>query len=328
MTNTWIIAAAPEISALVMAGRGVGGKITVVWAGGDEQQVSGVDEILAINGGVNVPAEALAPAVADAVAAAISPGDVVLAANRPSERALAGAVAAKLGAALLTGVKSVQPGLAVLARYGGITHQSISLSHPVVLVMAGGTRLEPVAAKARSLSAAGSEAVPQGEEGTEVAVDAQTSTVPTVLQVTANPYPASVTGVDTSRATVVDLPGAKRIVAVGRGFKTQSDLQLARDLAATIGAEMACSRPIAEGEGWMQRSRYVGVSGQHVAPQLYIAVGISGQLQHTVGMNDAKVVVAINNDEKAPIFAACDYGIVGDLYSLLPALTTAFANAG
>jgi len=99
--------------------------------------------------------------------------------------------------------------------------------------------------------------------------------------------------------------------------------RLAEDLAAAIGAELACSRPLAEGADWMSADRYIGVSGQSVAPDLYIAVGISGQIQHTVGMVDSKVVVAVNNDDKAPIFEGADYGIVADLYEALPAIVEA-----
>lgn len=119
---------------------------------------------------------------------------------------------------------------------------------------------------------------------------------------------------------VVDLGAAKRVVGVGRGFAAEADLELARALAAKLGAELACSRPIAEGVGWMPAERYLGVSGASIKPDLYLAVGISGQVQHLVGVNQAKVIVAVNKDKNAPIFASADFGIVGDLYQVLPAL--------
>ena len=122
-----------------------------------------------------------------------------------------------------------------------------------------------------------------------------------------------------------NLAAARRIVAAGRGFKAEEDLQIARNLAAALGAELACSRPLAEGTAWLSKDRYVGVSGMHVAPDLYLAAGISGQVQHTSGMSDSKVVVAVNSDADAPIFEVADYGIVGDLYDVLPAITAALS---
>lgn len=90
-----------------------------------------------------------------------------------------------------------------------------------------------------------------------------------------------------------------------------------------MGAELACSRPIAEGEHWMERERYIGVSGVMVKADVYLAAGISGQIQHMVGARDSRVIIAVNKDKNAPIFRFADYGIVGDLYKVLPALTKA-----
>jgi electron transfer flavoprotein alpha subunit len=119
----------------------------------------------------------------------------------------------------------------------------------------------------------------------------------------------------------VDLGTAKRVVGVGRGFAAEADLELARALAVRLGAELACSRPIAEGVNWMPTERYLGVSGATIKPDLYVAIGISGQVQHLVGVNNAKVIVAINKDKFAPVFAHADFGVVGDLYQVLPELT-------
>lgn len=117
---------------------------------------------------------------------------------------------------------------------------------------------------------------------------------------------------------VVNLGAAKRVIGVGRGFASQEDLKMAENLASSIGAEMACSRPIAEGEKWMSKERYIGVSGVVLKPDVYIAMGISGQIQHMVGVNQAKTLVAINKDKNAPIFKQVDIGIVGDIYTVLP----------
>jgi electron transfer flavoprotein alpha subunit len=94
-------------------------------------------------------------------------------------------------------------------------------------------------------------------------------------------------------------------------------------LAETINAEVACSRPVAEGLNWMGKDRYIGSSGAHIAPQLYFAIGISGQLQHMVGVVGAETIVAINSDPNAAVFSQTDYGLVGDLYQLVPAITAA-----
>lgn len=120
----------------------------------------------------------------------------------------------------------------------------------------------------------------------------------------------------------VDLSQAERIVAVGRGIKSQENLELARKLAAALGAELAASRPICDA-GWLPMDRQIGSSGQTVAPKLYIALGISGAIQHVVGMKGSRTVVAVNKDPDAPIFEVADYGFVGDLFEFVPALIDA-----
>jgi electron transfer flavoprotein alpha subunit len=119
----------------------------------------------------------------------------------------------------------------------------------------------------------------------------------------------------------VDLSQAERIVAVGRGIKNQENIALAQRLAAALGAEVAASRPICDA-GWLPMERQIGSSGQTVAPKLYVAIGISGAIQHIVGMKGARTIVAINKDAEAPIFEVADYGIAADLFEVLPALTT------
>jgi electron transfer flavoprotein alpha subunit len=118
----------------------------------------------------------------------------------------------------------------------------------------------------------------------------------------------------------LDLGAAERIVAVGRGIREAGNIELVRELATALGAELAASRPVCD-NGWLPIERQVGSSGQTVAPKLYIAVGISGAIQHLVGMKGARTIVAINKDAGAPIFEGADYGIVGDLFEVLPALT-------
>ncbi len=118
----------------------------------------------------------------------------------------------------------------------------------------------------------------------------------------------------------VDLGVAKRVVGIGRGLEKQEDLAMIEELALTLGAETACSRPIAEGEHWMEVGRYIGVSGAMIKPDIYFALGISGQVQHMVGVNEAKSIVVVNKDKNAAIFNYADYGIVGDIYKVIPEL--------
>jgi electron transfer flavoprotein alpha subunit len=117
----------------------------------------------------------------------------------------------------------------------------------------------------------------------------------------------------------VDLSQAERIVAVGRGIKGQEHLPLAQQLADALGAELAASRPICD-SGWLPMDRQIGSSGQTVAPKLYVALGISGAIQHVVGMKGSRTIVAINKDTDAPIFEVADYGIAGDLFEMVPAI--------
>jgi electron transfer flavoprotein alpha subunit len=120
----------------------------------------------------------------------------------------------------------------------------------------------------------------------------------------------------------VDLTQAPILVAIGRGIKAPENIPMAQKLAQLMGGELAASRPICD-EGWLPMDRQIGSSGQTVSPKLYLALGISGAIQHVVGMKGSRTIVAINKDENAPIFEVADYGIVGDIFELIPALTEA-----
>jgi len=127
-------------------------------------------------------------------------------------------------------------------------------------------------------------------------------------------------------ARAVDLSGAELIVSVGRGIKEKENIEIVQELAQALGAELAASRPICD-NGWLPMERQVGSSGQTVSPKMYLAVGISGAIQHLVGMKGAKTIVAINKDPNAPIFEVADYGIVGDLFEVVPELTEQIKKA-
>lgn len=287
MANTWIIAVDQQVSQLIALGREHGGSVTAVVVG--DAPIAGVDRIVRIPLDAQTPAEVAVPAVV----AQITPeaGDLILAANKPAERVLAGGVAAALKIPVLYGLKDVTAGTATLSRFGGILTEEVSFSGPVLAVVDGGIESEGEA--------------PSEETADGLFLD------------------ATVSGTDQAEVSSVNLAAAKRVVSAGRGFKTEDDLALAKNLAAALGAELACSRPLAEGTEWMPRDRYVGISGVHVAPELYVAVGISGQIQHTAGMVESHTVIAINNDPSAPMMAQADYAVVGDLYDVLPQLTEA-----
>ena len=126
--------------------------------------------------------------------------------------------------------------------------------------------------------------------------------------------------------SAVDLTQAPLIVAIGRGIKAPENIPQAEALAKALGGEIAASRPICD-EGWLPMERQIGSSGQTVAPKLYMALGISGAIQHVVGMKGARTIVAINKDANAPIFEIADYGVVGDIFEIMPALTEALEKA-
>ncbi|HKS95445.1 MAG TPA: electron transfer flavoprotein subunit alpha/FixB family protein, partial [Terriglobia bacterium] len=124
----------------------------------------------------------------------------------------------------------------------------------------------------------------------------------------------------------VDLTQADILVSVGRGIKAPENIPMAEKLAKVIGGELCASRPICD-EGWLPMDRQIGSSGQTVAPKLYLALGISGAIQHVVGMKGARTIAAINKDQNAPIFEVADYGIVGDLFEIVPALIAELEKA-
>ena len=296
--NTWLVVAGdPAIGNLIETARTLGGRVTAAVVGpravADTIAAGGVDKVVWLGDLGQAPVEAYATAVADAVGAA---DGAVLAASRPGDRVLLGAVAARLQAAVLTEASSVsadEDGLVVTrAVFGGIAEETILVAGPVALVLDGGP-VPPASGAAP------------------------------VEEVPAIPLGITVVETNASAFEEVDLGAAARVVGIGRGLKAQGDLAMIEALAVASKAEVGCSRPVAEGLNWLGKDRYIGVSGQHIAPDLYFAIGISGQLQHMVGVRGATTIVAINSDPNALVFKDADYGLVGDLYQIVPALTEA-----
>ena len=152
---------------------------------------------------------------------------------------------------------------------------------------------------------------------------------PEIIKVTdfqPKPTSVSVVGRKEKPKGQVNIKDAEIIVSAGRGFKKKEDLSMLDDLAKVINAVVGASRPLTSDLGWVPEDRQVGLSGTTVKPKLYIAVGISGQIQHLTGMRESKVIVAINSDKNAPIFQECDYGVVENLYQVVPELTKDFKS--
>lgn len=307
--TTLIYALDPKLARELLAtARGLDDRVVAAVCGGaidDPQSLVGygADEVVVAESPNLDPftsdaaTEALAAVVAD-----VSP-DLILVAGTRSGKEVAPRVAARLGAACITlasAIRREDDGLRFDRSYlGGKTVATEVAKTDVVVATVPPHADEPLEADASR----------SGDVRT-LAVDIPEPRV-------------KVLGVKERSDEGVDLEGADVIVAVGRGFKAEADLQMAFDLAKLLGGEVGCSRPLATDLGWLTDEYWIGLSGKTVKPRLYIAAGISGQIQHTTGIRGAETIVAINADANAPIFKVSDLGIVGDLYKVLPALTKA-----
>ncbi|MEW6649660.1 MAG: electron transfer flavoprotein subunit alpha/FixB family protein [Chloroflexota bacterium] len=229
--------------------------------------------------------------------------NVVLIGSTARGRLVAGRLAAQLNTSALTDVKSFSlDGGSLTIRHmifgGGAERVERSLSPTVILTMAAGIFDAPPVQPGRQ-----AEMIPLVFIPPEKRV---------ALRERKALPPAS-----------VNLAAAKRVVCPGRGIAKQEDLAMVEDLARALGAEVACTRPLSEGLGWLPRERYIGISGAHIKSDLYLGLGVSGQVQHTVGITGSRIVVAVNRDANAPIFEQADYGIAADLYTVVPALLQA-----
>lgn len=215
-------------------------------------------------------------------------------------KCVAAMVAASLKISVLTDVLDIKNGIAERMVFGGLAIQKEKVAGKISMVMLG--------------------------SGVFAEQDLPAGAATGVIAFVEPAHSLKVVRTEHLQGSKADLGSAKKIIGVGRGIGKAEDLQMIQSLATGIGAEVGCSRPIAESEGWMPKETYIGVSGLILSPEVYLAVGISGQVQHMVGINRAKTVIAVNKDKNAPVFKQADYGIVGDLYKVLPALVDKFAK--
>lgn len=247
----------------------------------------------------DVPEDGAPEDYAHAIAEEIKkvPSAFVMVCNSIRGRFLAGKLGVLLDTAVLTTVTAVErSGDEIVCRrmvYGGTALRSEVFTKPYGVVTVGGGVFEAAA------------------DTPEAAVAALKGTPQDGIRRIARVE---------KKESGVNLVAAKRIVDVGRGLARQEDLALCRQLAAALGAEVGCSRPVAENNKWLPKANYMGITGVQVKPDLIITLGVSGQVQHIGGINKSRVIVAVNKDKAAPIFKNADFGIVGDLYKVVPAL--------
>jgi electron transfer flavoprotein alpha subunit len=281
-----LIAAVPEAPALA-----------------DDALAHGADEAVVLKQEAGQPLEAAAGALAELIAGADA--DVVLFAATLRGSDLAARVAARLGVALASSATALRPEADGRLETARMVFGGAGVSTQVMR-----TRPQMATVPPRTFPAP----PPSPRNGTR-----RTVAVPADPRV-------KVTERRARAAQGADIAQAPVVVAVGRGLGKREDLAGVEALARDLGGAVGCTRPIAEDLRWLPEEAYIGISGRKVAPRLYLALGLSGQVQHLAGMRDSKVVVAINKDDKAPIFQNADYGLVGDLESTLPALRAEVAK--
>lgn len=303
--DSWIIIA-DDVPAgpLSLMARGLGGRVTAVVVGSRERAeaaaVTGVDEVIWYAVNEEIPVEAWTECIAKA--AEKDRPRVILAANMPMARVFVGATAARLGAAVTSSVMAV-----MLEEGRVIVKRSVAEGRAVEVLETEGFVAGMIIEGAEE------------EEASSVSakITAVTDHVPE------DNIKVEATHVESGGA---DLSSAERVVSVGAGIGSKDKIELVRQLADAFHAEISCSLPLCDNYRWFDHSRVVGSSTQRISPRIYLAVGISGQPQHMMGVRGARTIIAVNNDPEAPIFAKCNYGVIGDLNKILPVLTTALAE--
>ncbi|QZN86665.1 electron transfer flavoprotein subunit alpha/FixB family protein [Cellulomonas sp. C5510] len=315
--GAWLVVADAGWRAALRVARGARSEVSAVVVGprplADAVAAAGVP-VLWVEPGTGTPAEAYAGALAVQVAA--EQPALLVGTGHPASRVLLGAAAALVGARLLTGAVDVVPVAVATGAAGGGGTGAVAPAWTVRRALLDGAVVETVDSPA-PLALVVDVAAEDEDEGAATALSPGT-----VRPLAAAPAAMTLSTVP-SAEPAGGLEDARVVVAFGRGVRSRDDVALIERLADALGAELACSMPVADDRGWLDRSRYVGRSGRHIAPRLYLAVGISGAPQHLEGVRGAKVVAAVDQDRAARIFRVADYGAVGDLYEVVPALITA-----
>lgn len=286
---------AAALNELVCGAKALAEKVTAIVFGDETATVCGADAVLY----APVSEEGAPEDYAKAIAAEVKKEEsaVVFVGNTVRGRALAGKIGVLLDTAVLTNPAEIaeENGALVCSRtvYGGmaVRKTSVTKAYGVVCLNSGSFEVTelPVCTNVAKL---------EGEaEGTIKRV-----------------------GRTTKQEGSVNLAVAKRIVDVGRGLAAEEDLAMVNKLASVLGAEVGCSRPVAENNKWLPKASYLGITGTQVKPEMIFVMGCSGQVQHIGGINKSKVIIAVNKDKGAPIFKNCDFGVVGDMYKVVPAL--------
>lgn len=291
--------AAAALAELCAGAKAAAAQVTAILFGGEAEAAGaagcGADRLLYCQTAAGAAPEDYATAIAQEIEKA--PSALAIVNNSIRGRCLAGKLGVLLDTAVLTSVGSLErSGEDLVCRrmvYGGMAQRGEVFTKPYGVITVGSGVFE-AAGDARQAAVAPFEAAPQGSLK-RIASTAK-------------------------KEGGVDLVAAKRIVDVGRGLAKEEDLELCRKLAGALGAEVGCSRPVAENNKWLPKSSYMGITGVQVKPELIVALGVSGQIQHIGGINRSRVIVAVNKDKSAPIFKNADFGVVGDLYKVVPAL--------
>lgn len=258
----------------------------------------GADKVYAVKGGEGGFFDAKSASATLAAVARESGAVLVLVASTRRGRELVGRLSQKLGGVGMTDVNAldVEDGKLVYERYnfGGNTVTRAGVSGPTPVIASMPKSFEPAA---------------QGSTSGSVVEFASADEAPSF----------KVLEKRSKEGETVNLEDARVIVCVGKGFEKQEAIAPARELARVLGGEVGCTREPATDLGWFSEERVVGLSGKKASPELYLGIGVSGQIQHTVGILGAKCVVVVNNNKDAPFFSQCDYGVVADLHEFLPA---------
>jgi electron transfer flavoprotein alpha subunit len=274
------------------------GVITTSKANAEELAKRDVVKVVVLDGDGDGWVEGYAAAIAAALEEVAA--DVVLIGNTISGRNIAPVIAAKIGGGLLSAASNIQ-----------LKDDEVEAERTVycgVAVSHEQTGLPAVITIDKNIF--------------DPAADEEAKTEISIKQVNRESRVACIATIKVEHQDI-DISKAERVIGVGRGIDKKEDLLMIDKLADRLQAAIGCTRPIAEDEKWYSVERYIGISGQIIKGSLYIAVGISGQIQHVAGVRDVKTIVAINKDENAPVFDVADYGIVGDYNEVIPALLTA-----